>query len=293
MCYATCLLLGTCQEPGWGSRLAGGGSPQSSLAGRLRGLLVPGAGASRAQSRKHLRLCRSSQTCACFHECVICVWVCVELPQERVDEMFMIAMPSRPTQQQQQATQQKQQIQQQQGSQQQQKQRHESGNKRPSSAAAAAARGLPAASPAGILQALSGAAGSSQPRSQAQPQPLASSEAATAEQPGESDQRAAKRARRAQERAYNESVIAGAANPDEQLARQLQEAEQQAAAAAADGGGRGRGRGQGRQGRGKKMGVKDRLAQKLLRGAVVAAAGAESARAEGEARRDKFGVHQW
>ncbi|KAI3433941.1 hypothetical protein D9Q98_003743 [Chlorella vulgaris] len=216
-----------------------------------------------------------------------------ELPQERVDEMFMIAMPSRPTQQQQQATQQKQQIQQQQGSQQQQKQRHESGNKRPSSAAAAAARGLPAASPAGILQALSGAAGSSQPRSQAQPQPLASSEAATAEQPGESDQRAAKRARRAQERAYNESVIAGAANPNEQLARQLQEAEQQAAAAAADGGGRGRGRGQGRQGRGKKMGVKDRLAQKLLRGAVVAAAGAESARAEGEARRDKFGVHQW
>jgi hypothetical protein len=90
-------------------------------------------------------------------------------------------------------------------------------------------------------------------------------------------------------------VIAGAANSDEQLARQLQESEQQAAAAAADGGGggRGRGRGQGRQGRGKKMGVKDRLAQKLLRGAVVAAAGAESARAEGEARRDKFGVHQW
>ena len=83
---------------------------------------------------------------------------------------------------------------------------------------------------------------------------------------------------------------AGGALSDELLARQLADADQ-AAAADGDGGSGGRQRGRGGRGGGsaRKMGVRERLAAKLLRGRAVAAAVAETARVESELRRDKFG----
>lgn len=107
--------------------------------------------------------------------------------------------------------------------------------------------------------------------------------------PLDPNSRAAKRTRRAQERAYNEAVLSGALS-DEALARQLQDAEQPGQQGQQEEGAEG---GRGRRGRQtKKMGVRSRLAQKLLRGGAVAAATRDANTEESELRREKFG-NRW
>ncbi|PRW58637.1 UV-stimulated scaffold A-like protein [Chlorella sorokiniana] len=189
-----------------------------------------------------------------------------ELPPERVDELFMLPMPgSRPSAAgqggqaarrpgQQQAERERERLRQQREAQraaEQQEQQQQQGDQAGTSAAA-----------------------------QLAPWPSQQGNAAAAG--GGPEGRAAKRARRAEERAYNEAVISGALS-DELLARQLADAD---AAAAQAGGQRTNGGRRGRQA--KKISVKSRLAQKLLRGGVVAAAVREQQREEGEVRREKF-----
>ncbi|EFN59274.1 hypothetical protein CHLNCDRAFT_49788 [Chlorella variabilis] len=191
-----------------------------------------------------------------------------ELPQERLDELFMIPMPaSRQAAQQQQAYQQHAERRRQQQEQQQQQEQEQEQQQR---GTPSVAQQWPSRQGGGA-----GAADEAGPSSQG-----------AAAGPSTSDGRAGKKARRAQERAYNEAVIGGA-DRDEALARQLQDAEGQPQGA--EGGG---GAARGGRGRGKKMGVRKRLAQKLLRGSAVAAAVADATLAESEARRDKFG-NRW
>lgn len=118
---------------------------------------------------------------------------CAELPQERIDELFMLQMPAR---QQPPAAQQQRQQQQQNGGQQQQQQQQDGGQARQ------AAEQFTAAGPSAQLQWPSREPGGSH----------AGVAGPSAARPGSSaaqgvDGRATKRARRAEERAYNEAVI--------------------------------------------------------------------------------------
>ncbi|KAL4437191.1 hypothetical protein ABPG75_004330 [Micractinium tetrahymenae] len=189
-----------------------------------------------------------------------------ELPQDRIDELFMLQMPSR---QQPQAAQQQRQQQQDGG---QQRQRQQNGGEQQQQVAQDGAAG-----PSRQLQWPSRQPGSS--ADGAGPSSAAPGLSSSAAQRLSS--RAAKRARRAEERAYNEAIIGGAYS-DELLARRLQDEEQGEQAAEEEEGGRKR---KGRQA--KKMGVKARLAQKLLRGGAVAAALWEVTAEEGEMVRER------
>ncbi|KAL4423512.1 hypothetical protein ABPG77_003645 [Micractinium sp. CCAP 211/92] len=184
-----------------------------------------------------------------------------ELPQERIDELFMLQMPSR----QQQTAARRQQQQQQEA-----ERRNNSQQRQPAQPAGGA--GLdpqlqwPSRNPGAAGTGVAGPS-AARPGSGAAQHP---------------DSRAAKRARRAEERAYNEAIIGGA-HSDAQLAQQLQDQDQAQATGAAGGEG-----GRGRRGRpAKRLSVKARLAQKLLRGGAAAAALREATAEEGEMVRER------
>lgn len=241
-----------------------------------------------------LFVCNACQPTFCLpppaktqHQATFAALAPAELPQERLDEIFMIPMPA--------AAQHRQQQQQ---SQQRQAQREGQVAAAPAVAGQRQPRQLSLQGEAGS----SGAATRPWPRRResadgagpsAAAQGTASPPAAPAA-PAE-DARVAKRARRAQERAYNEAVIGGA-DPDAALARQLQDSETHAGAGgrhANDDAQRGRGAPPGQRGAApRRMTVQARLAAKLLRGRALAAAVADETRTESEVRRDKFG-NRW
>ena len=107
-----------------------------------------------------------------------------------------------------------------------------------------------------------------------------------------------RRLQRAAERAYNDAVIAAAAGgSDEALAQAMS-----AASAGGNGGGEAgttsapftaRDRGVHKKRKGGGLSIKERLQKKLLSGRAVGAALADSAVAEGERAREKFGANRW
>jgi hypothetical protein len=108
--------------------------------------------------------------------------------------------------------------------------------------------------------------------------------AAMTRQP-DGENQAAKRARRAMDRAYNEAVI-GQALSDEAVARGLQQAEEEGGGGGAVVEGLRHGRGRGRKGRGG-AGVKERLERKLLRGVAFRTAQQDASRDDQELRRER------